>query len=119
MKVLNSVLIFVRKQWAILSILALSTIFMWRVVILGQVMLPLDAIYSYEPWLSEMPEVNPNPIWNPLLTDTIWEFYPQVDRVAEVHQKGGYFWDPNILSGSPAQARGELYSSHFFNVFRL
>ncbi|MDP1624403.1 MAG: YfhO family protein [bacterium] len=119
MKLLKRFPIILRKQWAILALLTLSAIFMWRVVFLGQVMMPLDAIYSFEPWHSEMPEFVPNSIWNPLLTDAIWATYPNADYAAEAYQQRNYFWDPYILSGMPAMARGELFSSIFYIAFSI
>jgi hypothetical protein len=119
MKLRMRLLTIIRKQWVALALVALTAIFMGRVVFLGQVMLPLDAIYSYEPWSSEKPGIGPNPIWNPTLTDTIWLFYPMADYAVKAHQQGNFFWDPYILSGLPAQARGELFSSPFYNAFAL
>ncbi len=106
-----------QKDWFSLAFLAVvTTIFMWRVVFLGKVLLPLDVVYTAEPWHSESPEIFYGPLWNPVVTDAIWQFYPMATYAKESWQTGIPFWDPYVLSGAPAFARGEMFSNPLFNL---
>jgi hypothetical protein len=88
----------------------LTVIFLWRVVFLGQVMLPVDMLYEVEPWKSESIEVPDDPPWNPNLTDSIWQLYPVMSYAKDARQAGeGYFWDPHLVGGTPAMARGDMF----------
>lgn len=109
-----------RKDWFSLGFLVLlTTIFMWRVVFLKEVLLPLDVVYTVEPWRSESPEIIKGPLWNPVVTDAIWQFYPMATYAKEAWQSGIPFCDPYVLSGSPAFARGEMFSNPIFNLLSL
>ena len=83
---------------------------MWRIVVTGQVMIPIDTIYKLEPWKSELPQSAQiaAQIWNPNLTDEVWGGYPAYAYALEARQRGEFFWDPSILAGSPLMARGDL-----------
>jgi hypothetical protein len=106
-----------RRDWLLVLFIAMLTItFMWRVVFLGKVLLPLDVLYTVEPWRSETSEVVQGPLWNPVVTDAIWQFFPMATYAKEAWQAGIPFWDPYVLSGSPAFARGEMFSNPLFNL---
>ena len=94
-----------------ISILAfLTVIFLWRIVFLGQIMLPVDMIYQVEPWKSESIEKPSGPPWNPNLTDSIWGLYPILSYAKDARQLGeGFFWDPYSVGGMPAMARGDMF----------
>lgn len=106
-----------RRDWLLVLFIAMLTItFMWRVVFLGKVLLPLDVVYTVEPWRSETSEVVQGPLWNPVVTDAIWQFFPMATYAKEARRAGIPFWDPYVLSGSPAFARGEMFSNPLFNL---
>jgi hypothetical protein len=103
------------QDWiAILFLAFLTIVFLWRVVLLGQVLLPADVIYTAEPWKSEIREVEESDLWSPNLTDQIWSFFPTGSYISEAREKGGLFWDPYPLGGTPALAQGELFSNPLF-----
>ena len=65
------------KKGDLLSILflaLLTLLFFGRVVFYGRVLLPLDMVFSAEPWQSESPDPSTRPAWNPEITDAIWQF---------------------------------------------
>jgi hypothetical protein len=101
---------------AILFLGCLTIVFLWRVVLMGQVLLPADVIYTAEPWKSEIREIKESDLWSPNLTDQIWSFFPMGSYISEVWKKGGLFWDPYPLGGTPALAQGELFSNPLFHL---
>lgn len=106
-----------RWDWLSLSILALLALaFLWRVVLLGEVLLPADMIYTAEPWLSESSITFAEPLWNPEVSDSIWQHYPVATYAKEARQQGVFFWDPYPLTGMPALARGEYFSNPLYIV---
>ena len=109
-----------RDRLALVILATLVAIFMWRVVFAGKVMMPLDMVYTVEPWKSEsfspFRETKP---WNWLITDAIWQFYPTGVQVEALRHQGMPLWDPNVLCGMPGLARGELFSHPLFNLLLL
>jgi uncharacterized membrane protein YfhO len=107
-----------RSDWlAVIFLLCAAVGFCWRVVFLGQAMLPADVIYTVEPWKSELFEQNTAEVWNPNLTDQIWQMVPIGSYLMRVHQGGGLLWDPYMMGGMPALARGDLFSNPIFHLF--
>ncbi len=98
---------------------SLTALFMWRVVIGGRVLLPLDAIGTVEPWRSEAGLQLAAPIWNPEITDAIWQFLPMATYARKAWQAGFPLWDPHVLNGMPGLARGEMFSSPLYLVLSL
>ena len=108
------------KDWAALGFLAILTIvFMWRVVFAGKVLLPLDMVFSAEPWRTEAAEDLTGKPWNIEVADSTWQFYPMASFVKDSHQQGIAFWDPYVLGGMPGFAGGKMYSNPSFNFFSL
>ena len=100
-------------------LLLLAALFLWRVVFLGRILLPLDSIFAAEPWRSESPAKFPGPDWNPLITDSIWASYPTAVIASQAARSGGLFWDPTVLAGTPALARGDLFSNPIYQLLAL
>jgi Bacterial membrane protein YfhO len=90
----------------LLSLLVLC--FMWRVVFLGKVLLPLDAVLVMEPWRSETADIS-DPVWNPIITDAVWQSFPSASIAKELRRGGSYFWDPYSMAGMPSLAAGEMF----------
>ncbi|MFC2055817.1 YfhO family protein [Chloroflexota bacterium] len=76
---------------------------------MGQIILPIDNIYKVEPWKSEIQGIYNDPLWNPRMTDSIWQMYPTASLVNGAPSNGGFFWDPFVMSGMPAMARGRMF----------
>ena len=108
------------KDWLALGFFgAVTVLFMWRVVFGGKVLLPLDMVFSAEPWRSEAAEHLTRQPWNSEITDAIWQFYPMGSFVKNAHQSGIPLWDPYVLGGMPGFARGEMFSNPSYNIFSL
>ncbi len=104
---------------SILLLAFLTALFMWRVVFGGQVLFPLDMIYTAEPWHSEAKTQFSAPYWNPEITDSIWQFLPMATYAKKAWQSGIPLWDPQVLSGMPALAHGEMFSNPVFLALSL
>jgi hypothetical protein len=104
---------------SILLLALLTALFMWRVVFGGQVLFPLDMIYTAEPWHSEAKTQFSAPYWNPEITDSIWQFLPMANYAKKAWQAGIPLWDPQVLSGMPGLAHGEMFSNPVFLVLSL
>ena len=79
---------------AILLLAFLALAFMWRIVILRQVMIPIDTLYLMEPWKSEHPlgEQLRSQIWNPNLTDEVIQGYPLYSSALKSLRAGEFLW---------------------------
>ncbi len=118
LKVFKAFRVSPKREWLAIVFLVCATLaFFWRVVFLGQVMLPADMIYTEEPWKSELHEQPLAEIWNPNLTDQIWQMYPIASYAMRARQNGGLLWDPHMMGGMPALARGDLFSNPLFHLF--
>ena len=100
------------QDWlAVVFLTSLVLLFFWRIVFLGQVLLPADMIYTAEPWKSEAtPKLTGTP-WNTDITDVIWQLYPMAVNANLMHREGYFFWDPYPMAGMPALARGEMFAN--------
>jgi hypothetical protein len=104
---------------SILLLAVLTSLFMWRVVFGGLVLFPLDMIYTAEPWHSEAKTQFSAPYWNPEITDSIWQFLPMANYAKKAWQAGVPLWDPQVLSGMPALAHGEMFTNPMFLALSL
>ncbi len=104
-------------KYSVFFLLSAAVLFFWRVVFLGQAMLPADVIYTSEPWKSEVYAQDMAEVWNPNLTDQIWQMYPSGSFIRHAGQSGVRLWDPYMMGGLPALARGDLYSNPIFYLF--
>lgn len=101
---------------AVTFISILAVFFLWRVVFQGMILLPLDEVLVNEPWRSELPGSVTGPVWNPVITDSIWQAYPLATVANRLRQKGSHFWDPYAMAGLPAMARGDMFSHPLFFI---
>ena len=80
---------------------------------------PIDNLFELEPWKSEHPTSAQitSQIWNPDMTDEIMQGYPQsLSVIAARKNNSSILWDPSILTGMPALARGNLESNPIFLI---
>lgn len=103
------------------GLLLLSLLFFWRVPVLGYVLLPLDNLYTYEPWRSEVYGANAIPLWNPATTDGVRAYYPLAKIITESWRQGEIpFWNPYALTGMPVLAAGTYQALYpIANLLRL
>ncbi len=92
----------------------LALIFLWHIVIQDHVLMPLDLQQQMEPWRSELDIGSGSSPENRMVSDALWQFYPMASVSKEAWQNGMPFWDPYVLSGMPALARGELFTNPLF-----
>ncbi|MGB9876478.1 MAG: hypothetical protein ACPLPS_01770 [bacterium] len=91
---------------SILALLAVALILMGK-IFLGYVFLPADMLVHFQPWAEgNLPE---NDIqWNPLLWDSIAQFYPWRNFLGESLKKGFFpLWNPYQFCGAPFYANGQ------------
>jgi hypothetical protein len=92
----------IREIASLLLLLGLVLLFFWRVPVLGHVLLPLDNLYTYEPWRSEVPGANAIPLWKPATTDGVRVYYPLAKIIKESWRRGEIpFWNPYALTDRP------------------
>ncbi len=94
-----------------------ASVFLWPVVFLGQVPVPADAVATIEPWQSEGGnDVVRGTMWNPLITDALWQVVPDAIAAHRLWSEGPPLWAPNNACGLPALAQGRMYSNLGFNL---
>ncbi|MFN8454588.1 MAG: YfhO family protein [Anaerolineae bacterium] len=92
---------------SVLILFLLALLFFWRVPLQGRVLLPLDTLYTYEPWRSEIPGALGVQVRNPWLSDGVRHYYPLFNFVRSSWQHGQIaFWNPYALAGMPVLASG-------------
>ncbi|HLY67169.1 MAG TPA: oligosaccharide flippase family protein [Chloroflexota bacterium] len=93
--------------WPLLLLLAAALGFFWKVTLAGNVLLPVDNLYQYQPWASYAPAGFAGP-HNPLISDSILENYGWKQVLLDaVHQRQLPLWNPYILGGTPFLAPGQ------------
>ena len=87
---------------AVLLLCAVSAAFFWKVILLHQVLLPADILYSHDPlWGPLTPHPVPLPV-NPLDSDALTEFYPWTALAANaLHHGIVALWNPYAFAGTP------------------
>ncbi len=87
---------------AVLLLCAVSAAFFWKVILLHQVLLPADILYSHDPlWGPLAPRPVPLPV-NPLDSDALTEFYPWTALAANALHHGIVpLWNPYAFAGTP------------------
>lgn len=108
-----------RDLWCLLLLAAFVALFFWRVVFAGQLLLPLDMLDVNEPWRSELAATPSTPVWNWLVTDSLWSYYPMATSVAGAWPARLPLWDPHLMGGLPGLAQGKLYSNPVFLLLEL
>lgn len=87
--------------WPSAVLLLFILLFVWRALLPGQVLLPLDiVVQQWPPW--QQPN-QPAAVNNPLLTDVVDYIYPVKEFTAAAVKQGRLpLWNPYVLSGYPA-----------------
>jgi hypothetical protein len=98
----------------ILALLLLAIILMGK-IFLGYAFLPADMLYHFQPW-AEMKIPVEDYQWNPLLWDSIAQFYPWRNFLGESLRKGFLpLWNPYQFCGTPFYANGQSAIFYPFN----
>jgi len=105
------------NRWDVVCLIilgCLALIFLWNILFLGDVLMPFDLHREKEPWRTEINKAHEGTSWNRMASDALWQFYPMASYSQEAWAQGPPFWDPYVLSGMPALARGELFTNPLF-----
>lgn len=99
--------------WLIL--LLLPCLLLWRVVFFGDAFLPADLLRDIAPW--RHPNA-PAPIpWNPLMWDSIAEFYPwRTFAASSLHSGYLPLWNPHQFCGTPFVANSQSAVFYPLNI---
>ncbi|KKS78323.1 MAG: hypothetical protein UV74_C0013G0381 [Candidatus Woesebacteria bacterium GW2011_GWB1_43_14] len=92
------------KNWPVLLIIAVVSVFFWKVFILGFIPLPGDFVVGvYYPWLDYHWGYSVGvPVKNPITTDVISLIYPEQMLAIDMMKSGQLpLWNPYILAGTP------------------
>ncbi|HEX2174003.1 MAG TPA: hypothetical protein VHL09_16335, partial [Dehalococcoidia bacterium] len=100
----------------LLLFLALTALFFWRPVFVGQPLSAADIIYQSPPWLQvrdSAPILGGGRLWNSLMSDNVYGYYPEEVTATRFLGQGILpLWDPYVFSGTPLLAesqRGVFY----------
>lgn len=100
-------------DWIAVAVVVAALLgFFWRVLLLGEVILPLDVVVGFvEPWRSESSLARSDPVWNPHAGDAVTQDYPEAVASARAWRDGVPLWNPLVLTGMPALATGRSWSN--------
>ena len=100
---------------AALFLLALTLLFFGRVLFTGQVLLPIDSLYSQLPWSAWREAVGVTVPHNELIGDMIVQNYSWKSLIKSSYLQGEFpLWNPYLFAGVPFLAAGQyaaLYPS--------
>ncbi len=96
-------------------LLLLVAFFLMVRVFLGYIFSPADMLFHFQPW-AEIGSPREGIQWNPLLWDSIAQFYPWRNFLAE-SLRGGFLplWNPYQFCGTPFYANGQSAIFYPFN----
>lgn len=96
-----------RVGWAPAALVGVAVLLMWPVILGGQAFLPADLLRYAAPW-SSLPNRGPLFPWNPLLYDSIGQFYPWRSFAAATLRTGLLpLWNPYAFCGAPFVANSQ------------
>ena len=92
----------------VLGLLALLVVFFWPVILGGKTLLPLDNLFSDQPWKAFAAQYGVRVPHNDLLSDLILQNYVWKRFIVEALKTRDLpLWNPYILSGQPFLAAGQ------------
>ncbi len=92
----------------VLLLLLLPLIFFWPVTLGGKTLLPVDNLFTFEPWASFASEWGVNIPHNELLSDLILENYVWKRFIVQaIHNRQIPLWNPYLFAGLPFLAAGQ------------
>jgi O-antigen/teichoic acid export membrane protein len=92
----------------VLGLLALATLFFHPVIFGGKTLLPLDNLFTFEPWQSFAARFGVQVPHNELLSDLILENYVWKRFILQALKSRSLpLWNPYILAGQPFLAAGQ------------
>lgn len=103
----------IRRLRPVFALLLLPCLLLWPIVFRGEAFLPADLLRDFAPWRISNPALLIP--WNPLMWDSVAEFYPwRAFYAATLH--AGYLplWNPHQFCGTPFAANSQ--SAIFYPV---
>ena len=95
-----------RTLWPILVFFLLSCLFLWR-IFAGEVFVPAELLRHVAPWSAQYSEQE-RPPWNPLMYDSVGQFYPWRKFASESMRSGTIpLWNPYQFCGTPFIANSQ------------
>lgn len=92
-----------KNYWPLLVFILLACLLLWPVVFGGQVFVPATLLRYVAPW-----EQDSKPPWNPLMYDSVGQFYPWRHFAAEELRAGRIpLWNPYQFCGTPFVANSQ------------
>jgi len=107
---------------AIVLLLALPALFMWKVFAKGLAPFPGDLLVgAYHPWLEYRWGYDAGiPIKNPLISDVFSQIFTWKQLAVESYRQGTWpLWNPYTLSGYPLLANFHSGSLYIFNLLMI
>jgi hypothetical protein len=96
-----------RRRWPLLLFAVLTCLFLWRALFAGEVFVPARLLRYLAPWSAAYPPEN-RPPWNPLMYDSVGQFYPWRSFAAETLRAGTIpLWNPYQFCGTPFVANSQ------------
>ncbi|MCL4459697.1 MAG: oligosaccharide flippase family protein [Chloroflexi bacterium] len=93
---------------AVLILLILPLIYLWEVLFTDKVLLPIDNLFYFQPWLSFAPHFGASIPHNNLIGDLIVQNYSWKLFASEMVRSGQIpLWNPYIFGGVPFLAAGQ------------
>lgn len=93
--------------WPLLFFLLLGILFLGRVVLAGRTFVPAQLLFYHAPWSAYVTPED-RPAWNPLMYDSVGQFYPWRKFAADsVHLGIIPLWNPYQFCGTPFLANSQ------------
>lgn len=91
------------------------TLLLMMKIFRGCILFPADMLFNFQPW-AEIPSPQKDIQWNPLLWDSIAQFYPWRYFLADSLHRGFLpLWNPYQFCGTPFYANGQSAIFYPFN----
>ena len=101
----------------VLLLLLLPLIFFWPVTLGGKTLLPVDNLFTFEPWASFASEWGVGIPHNELLSDLILENYVWKRFIVQaLHNRQIPLWNPYLFAGLPFLAAGQHSALYPFSI---
>lgn len=101
-----------------LAYLALAVLFFWPVIFGGKTLLPLDNLYTFQPFKAFAEEQGVGLPHNTLLGDLVLENYAWKAFILETLGRGQLpLWNPYLFTGVPFLAAGQHSALYPFSIF--
>lgn len=106
--------------WLVAGFLILPLLLFGNVVLTGQIMVPADNLFQWQPWQAATDEFGLDRPQNALITDLVIQNYPWKQFIRESLSQGELpLWNPHLFAGMPFLATGQNAGYYPFSIFFL